>query len=213
MLDEAVAGGQRSADRGDRDRRAARDGEAGHSAGRRSTLEADALVLAIGNQEPEPLRAFAGAGDRASSAIRGAPRRRRRSRELAAERRRRAADRHWLDDGRPGTVARRGGAQGQILALSRRGLMPRAHADFDPSPVELDEVPQRQPARDCGAGCGAQRPRSAGARLSIACDRTATRCGKASTREQQRRFLRHARPWWDVHRHRIAPQVARASLG
>ncbi|HEY1142834.1 MAG TPA: FAD-dependent oxidoreductase, partial [Sphingomicrobium sp.] len=26
--------------------------------------------------------------------------------------------------------------------------------------------------------------------------------------EQRRRFLRHARPWWDVHRHRIAPEVA-----
>jgi len=25
---------------------------------------------------------------------------------------------------------------------------------------------------------------------------------------QQKQFMRHARPWWDVHRHRIAPQVA-----
>src|SRR5262249_39077142 len=31
---------------------------------------------------------------------------------------------------------------------------------------------------------------------------------RALTLEQQRRFLRHLRPWWDVHRHRAAPQIA-----
>ena len=31
----------------------------------------------------------------------------------------------------------------------------------------------------------------------------------ASLAERQR-FLRHLRPWWDIHRHRIAPEVATA---
>jgi uncharacterized NAD(P)/FAD-binding protein YdhS len=30
---------------------------------------------------------------------------------------------------------------------------------------------------------------------------------------EQRRFLRHARPWWDVHRHRIAPEVGATIAG
>ena len=30
----------------------------------------------------------------------------------------------------------------------------------------------------------------------------------AATTAQRGRFLRHLRPWWDVHRHRIAPEIA-----
>jgi len=32
--------------------------------------------------------------------------------------------------------------RGRIVAVSRRGLAPRAHADFEPAPVALDEVPK-----------------------------------------------------------------------
>ena len=33
------------------------------------------------------------------------------------------------------------GHSGPILALSRRGLIPRGHADFEAAPVEQDELP------------------------------------------------------------------------
>jgi uncharacterized NAD(P)/FAD-binding protein YdhS len=107
----------------------------------------------------------------------------------------------------------RQGHRGTIHAVSRRGLVPRAHgpaAPLSPGPW-LDAAPatalglsraiRREIARTTEAGgdwrsvVDALRPRTAGlwASLPVA---------------QRRRFLRHLRPFWDVHRHRAAPHVA-----
>jgi len=171
-----------------------------------SALAAQALVLAVGNQEPEGLSAFNSAGKRFIRNPWGTDAR--------------AAVKELAQSGGDALLVGTGltmvdlvlsldsaGFCGRILALSRRGLIPRSHADFDPSPVELDAVPKgsvrslwrwlRQRSAEVGwrAAVDSLRPHSHALWQSL-------------DLEQQRRFLRHARPWWDVHRHRIAPEVA-----
>ena len=97
--------------------------------------------------------------------------------------------------------------RGRIIAVSRRGLAPRAHADFEAAPVSLDDVPRgslnslwrwlRRRGAEVGwrAAVDSLRPHSHALWQSF-------------SGTEQKRFLRHARPWWDVHRHRIAPEVA-----
>jgi uncharacterized NAD(P)/FAD-binding protein YdhS len=104
------------------------------------------------------------------------------------------------------------GHRGRIVALSRRGQIPRSHADFEPAPVELDQIPlgnvsqlwrwQRRRAGNVGwrAAVDSWRPHSHAIWRSL-------------DASERRRFVRHARPWWDVHRHRIAPQVAAQIAG
>lgn len=99
------------------------------------------------------------------------------------------------------------GYQGKILALSRRGLIPRGHAEFEPAPVALKDVPQG----DLGALLRWLRRRGARAGWRAAVDALrphSQQLWQSLGADDQRRFLRHARPWWDVHRHRIAPEVA-----
>ena len=98
------------------------------------------------------------------------------------------------------------GHQGRIVALSRRGLIPRAHADFDPAPTDQGELP-----RGLRSMFRWLRRRSAtvGWRAAIDSLRPHSHAlWQGLTHDEQRRFLRHGRPWWDVHRHRIAPEVA-----
>lgn len=99
------------------------------------------------------------------------------------------------------------GFAGRIVALSRRGLSPRAHAPAEPAPVLLEDVPHGS----VRALLRWLRARSArvGWRAAMDSLRPHNQALWASlSLGEQRRFLRHARPWWDVHRHRIAPQIA-----
>ncbi|MET1110267.1 MAG: FAD/NAD(P)-binding protein [Allosphingosinicella sp.] len=94
------------------------------------------------------------------------------------------------------------GFAGRILAASRRGLAPRAHVM--PAATPLDWTP---PARLAAL----VRAVRAGAPWRASVDGLRTHSvalWQGLTDSERRRFLRHLRPWWDVHRHRIAPRVA-----
>lgn len=98
------------------------------------------------------------------------------------------------------------GHRGPVTAISRRGLLPQPHA----------------PAEDVG---GVWR-RLAGETLSAALNRFRREADggdwrglfdslrpltqdywRSMTLTERRRFLRHLRPWWEVHRHRLAPAM------
>jgi len=98
------------------------------------------------------------------------------------------------------------GFAGRIVALSRRGLLPRAHAAGGEW-RRIDERPRTvasqllRNVRD--------RAQAIGWRNAVDELRPFTQAMWANATEEERnRFLNHLRPWWDVHRHRLAPPVA-----
>lgn len=98
------------------------------------------------------------------------------------------------------------GFRGRITALSRRGLTPHMHA-ASPAFTPVRE----RPAQSGAALVKAVRARSGqvGWRNAIDELRPFTQgLWRISNGEEKARFLRHLRPFWDIHRHRIAPQVA-----
>ena len=101
--------------------------------------------------------------------------------------------------------------RGPVYALSRRGLLPRRHERaavpsprteaFPTSLVELTRFLRGESARARSEGAGWQavvdelRPFT----LDVWSELSAA---------DRARFIRHLRPWWEVHRHRMAPSVA-----
>lgn len=99
------------------------------------------------------------------------------------------------------------GYAGRIVALSRRGLAPRRHAEAGPPPKGLTDPPA-EPLSELTHNLR-RKGEADGWRPAIDALRPVTQRWWARADEtMRRRFLRHARPFWDVHRHRLAPQVA-----
>ena len=105
------------------------------------------------------------------------------------------------------------GHRGTITAVSRHGLLPLAHRSVPAMIIHAQEVP-------FGAGLGetvawlrrqVRRAEAKGGdwRSVIDAVRPHTqRLWQEFSVPDRRRFLRHARAWWDQHRHRIAPDAA-----
>lgn len=105
------------------------------------------------------------------------------------------------------------GHRGRIACLSRRGLRPLAHRDTpayrdflstEPAPGTVRALVHRIRAEvraaaiagyDWRSVLNALRPHSA-------------RLWAALSWDERARFMRHVRPYWEMHRHRLAPEVA-----
>jgi uncharacterized NAD(P)/FAD-binding protein YdhS len=169
------------------------------------TLEADAVVLALGNSPPSAPGFFKSADVPLINPW-----------DAAALKRMRQGDVLLLGTGLTSVDVALSFARmrrkGVIYALSRRGQLPRAHLQNatppQPRPVELP--PALGEAlfilrKEAEAAVGRGEP------WQHVIDRMRARTPELWQRlptVAQQRFLRHLRPWWDAHRHRMAPEIA-----
>lgn len=107
------------------------------------------------------------------------------------------------------------GFPGPIIALSRRGLLPNAHAPTRawPTPDLAPELFASLPRLVSRIRAEIGRAREAGVDWRGVLDALRPLIGEiwqGLAPAERSRFLRHLRPFWDVHRHRTAPPVAEA---
>jgi len=168
------------------------------------TIEADAVVLATGHQPPSTLPVFTESGVETIGAWDSNGLKRLSQGDVLLL----GAGLTMIDVAL--SLSRR--RKGTIYALSRRGLIPRPQLDPPrPAPTAELELPinlsdaVRVFRREVEAMAERGEP------WQLAVDRMRHHTQDYWQRlplEAQRRFLRHLRPWWDVHRHRMAPDIA-----
>jgi uncharacterized NAD(P)/FAD-binding protein YdhS len=172
-------------------------------------LAADVVVLAPGHptiEPPAPLRPLAGDGQLLVDPWR--------NRALASV----APGARVLIVGTGLTMAdavaslRAQGHRGPLVAVSRRGLLPRPRTPIAVKPTGDFCLPPSRTARALlrrvraaiAAGAAAGRPWED----TIDAVRAQGRAvWGALPPDERRRLLRHVRPFWDVHRYQIAPQI------
>jgi uncharacterized NAD(P)/FAD-binding protein YdhS len=104
------------------------------------------------------------------------------------------------------------GHRGPVVAMSRRGLMTKSHRRVDPIRIQETEIPFgagiNQLLRWLRGRIDAHVAEGGDWRSVIDGLRPYTqRLWRELPPASKRRFLEHARAWWDVHRHRMAPEV------
>jgi uncharacterized NAD(P)/FAD-binding protein YdhS len=113
------------------------------------------------------------------------------------------------------------GHRGPIQAISRRGLLPRQHVGAIPDETGEIRLPRAWTFDSAPSGASLVRLTQEVRRTVDRAERMGRgwrsvidglrphtqRLWQDLSAEDRRRFLRHLRPWWDVHRHRAAPQV------
>ncbi len=103
------------------------------------------------------------------------------------------------------------GWRGKALALSRRGLKPRGHQATPDAPATPTGMLKLAPASRRLAEARRMADESGWRSVMEGLRPLTADLWSAADADLRARFVRHLRPWWDVHRHRIADSIA-ASL-
>jgi len=102
------------------------------------------------------------------------------------------------------------GHRGRIHILSRHGLLPLPHTVPRSHPAEPAVAPGAGPLSKMMRHIRAASREVADWRSVVDGLRPVTQAlWQHLTAEEKQRFLRHANAWWNIHRHRMAPEISR----